>query len=101
MDSNSRDPLSDALARWRVRPVRDPGFRAAVAQRIDAHGTLSWTGWLRGNLVSWSVLAAFAVIAAGWSGRALAESRLEARREAMVVSYLSGLDPRVLAKLQP
>jgi hypothetical protein len=42
-----------------------------------------------------------ALIAAGWGGHVMAQARLDAERDAMVVSYLSGLDPRVLTKLRP
>jgi hypothetical protein len=42
-----------------------------------------------------------ALVVAGWSGHAMAQSRLEAERNAMIVSYLSGLDPRVMTKLRP
>jgi hypothetical protein len=42
-----------------------------------------------------------AVVAAGWGGHAMAQARLDAERNEMVVTYLSGLDPRVLTKLRP
>ncbi len=96
-----RDPLADALAEWRVHPTRDPRFRALVAERLRRTATLTWTEYIRGHVVGWSVAATLALVAAGWGGRAMAQARLEAGREAMVVSYLSGLDPRVITKLQP
>lgn len=101
MDSNSRDPLDDALSRWRVRPARDRNFRDSVWQRIDAAARITWAGYLHGHLLGWSFAATVALVAAGWSGRAIAQARLEADRNAMVVSYLSALDPRVLSKLRP
>ena len=102
MDPNApRDPLSDALQSWSVRPSRHRNFRDAVWQRIDQQARLTWSTYLRGHLVGWSLAAMVALVAAGWSGRAMAQARLDARRDAMVVSYLSGLDPRVLAKLRP
>jgi hypothetical protein len=100
MDSDPNNRLSRALEQWRLRPARDPNFRAAVWQRIDAVANLSWSAWLRNHRLSWSVAAAFALIVAGWGGRTLAETRLNAQRESMVVAYLSELDPRVLTKLQ-
>jgi hypothetical protein len=96
-----RDPLADALAQWRIRPARNPNFRAAVSERINQAARLTWSNYLRGHLVGWSVAAMLALVAAGWGGRAMAQARLDAGREAMVVSYLSGLDPRVITKLRP
>jgi hypothetical protein len=96
-----RDPLADAFAQWRVRPTRNPNFRAAVSERINQAARLTWSNYLRGHLVGWSVAAMLALVAAGWGGRAMAQARLDAGREAMVVSYLSGLDPRVITKLRP
>jgi hypothetical protein len=39
--------------------------------------------------------------AAAFTGRATAQARVRADREAMVVSYLVDLDPRVQAMLKP
>lgn len=102
MDPTSpRDPLADALAQWRVRPARDPSFRGSVSQRINEAARLTWATYIRGHLVGWSVAAMLALVTAGWGGRAIAQARLDAGREAMVVSYLSGLDPRVITKVRP
>ena len=102
MDPNApRDPLSDALHEWRVEPTRDRNFRDAVWRRIDERARMTWSGYIRGHLVGWSVAAMVALVAAGWGGRAMAQARLDADRDAMVVSYLSGLDPRVISKLRP
>jgi hypothetical protein len=102
MHSNTpQDPLSDALHRWRINPARNRNFRDAVWQRIEDNARVTWSGYVRGHLVGWSVTAAMALLAAGWGGHAMAQARLDADRNAMVVSYLSGLDPRVLARLQP
>jgi hypothetical protein len=43
--------------------------------------------------------AGLAMLVAGWTGRSIAQAKLEAGREQMAVSYLIDLDPRVLAKL--
>ena len=101
MPNPPADPLSDALQRWRIQPLTDRNFRDAVWQRIDGRARLTWSAYLHGHLIGWSVTAIVALIAAGWSGHAMAQARLDAERDAMVVSYLSGLDPRVLTKLQP
>jgi hypothetical protein len=96
-----RDSLADALHQWRVQPPRDPNFRASVTQRIDQAVRLTWSSYLRGHLVGWSIAAMLALMVAGWSGQAMAQARLEASRDTMVVSYLSGLDPRIITKVRP
>ena len=101
MPNPSPDPLSDALQRWRIQAVPNRNFRDSVWQRIDRRARLTWSEYLHGHLIGWSVAAIVALIAASWSGHAMAQARLDAERDAMVVSYLSGLDPRVLTKLQP
>src|SRR5688572_18563873 len=100
MHSNEpRDPLARLIQRWRISPARNRNFRDQVWQLIDRDGRLTWSGYVRGHLVGWSVTAMLALIVAGWGGHAMAQARLEAERDAMVVSYLSGLDPRVLTWL--
>ena len=96
-----RDSLADALHQWRVQPPREPNFRASVTQRIDQAVRLTWSSYLRGHLVGWSIATMLALVVAGWSGQAMAQARLDASRDAMVISYLSGLDPRVITKLRP
>ena len=95
------DSLADALKQWRVHPTRDPNFRTSVSQRISQAVRQTWTGYIRGHLVEWSIAAMVALVVAGWSGQAMAQSKLDASRDAMVVSYLSGLDPRIITKLAP
>ena len=97
----SRDPLADTLHQWRVQPARDPNFRSTVTQRIDQAVRLTWSSYIRGHLVGWSIAAMVALVVAGWSGQAMARSRLDASRDAMVITYLSGLDPRIITKLRP
>jgi hypothetical protein len=96
-----RDPLSDTLATWRLDPPADPGFRAAVWERIRAGSQETWAAYVRGHRLGWATLAVFAIGIAGWAGHTAAEAKLEAGRERMVVHYLGNLDPRVLAKLRP
>ncbi|MGH7946198.1 MAG: hypothetical protein ACREH8_24325 [Opitutaceae bacterium] len=102
MHSNEpRDPLADVLQRWRVQPPRTHTFHGAVWQRIDRLAPMNWSSYIRGHLLGWSVTAMLALMVAGWGGHEMAQARLDAERNAMVISYLSGLDPRVLTKLRP
>ncbi len=95
------DTVSRNLPAWRVNPPADPNFRPAVWQRIQARTRSTWAAYMRDRFVGWSVVGTLAVVAAGWTGHSLAQEKLAAEREKMVVSYLGGLDPRVLAKLRP
>lgn len=96
----SNDPLSRTLAAWRVSPVSNPNFRPAVWQRIGAQARESWAGYVRAHALGLSVAALVVVGAASWTGRAAVKAQLNAEREAMVVAYLTNLDPRVQAKLR-
>lgn len=101
MPNSPRDPLPDALHCWRVEPSPDRNFRDAVWRRIDHGVRLTWSSYVHHHLIGWSATAIVALVAAAWGGHAMAQARLDAERDAMVVSYLSGLDPRVLTRLQP
>eukprot|EP01035_Chromulina_nebulosa_P065203 gene65203-89213_t len=47
------DSLSRTLREWRVTPARNPQFRAEVGARIAAAGAVdSWSGYLRGHIVT-------------------------------------------------
>jgi hypothetical protein len=83
MDTPS-DSLSEALRRWKVAPPVDAGFRN-----------------LRTHAAAWVLVTVVMLGAAAFTGRATAEARVRADREAMVVSYLVDLDPRVQAMLKP
>jgi len=101
MDSSPpKDSLSDALRQWRVRPALNPHFRPAVWQRIAQRSRESWAGYVQAHRVSWSIATVVVIGAAGWTGHAAARAKIAADRDAMVVAYLVGLDPRVQAKLQ-
>jgi hypothetical protein len=93
--NTSRDKLSETLRDWRVKPPSDPGFRAAVWRRIGRQGEATWPAYLRAH----TAVLTFGV--AGFAGRAIAQARVQADREAMVVSYLVELDPRAQAVLKP
>ena len=94
------DRLSATLASWRVTPTRDPNFRPVVLERIRQTTRETWAGYVRGHLAAWSITAMVAVAAAGWTGRAFAQAKMESNRERMIVTYLGNLDPRVLAKIR-
>jgi len=95
------DKLTEVLRGWTVRPPVDPGFRPGVWQRIRREPGTSWPAYLRAHLAAWSLVAILALSSAGYAGRALARTHVRADREAMVVSYLVELDPRVQALLKP
>ena len=94
------DSLSEALRQWRVQPPRNPDFRPSVWRRIRQSTSETWAGYLRQHLAAWSLAAAVVVTAAGWGGHAVAQAKLNAERETMVVAYLVELDPRVQAGLR-
>lgn len=97
----SNDPLSSVLAEWRLTPKSNPRFRPAVWQRIQARARESWANYVRAHAVGWSVAAVVVVAAGSWTGHAAVRAKLDAERDAMVVAYLSELDPRVQARLRP
>jgi hypothetical protein len=99
--NTSRDTLSERLRGWRVEPPTDPGFRAAVWGRIGRKGETTWPAYLRAHTAAWAMAAVLTVSVAGFAGRAIAQARVQADREAMVVSYLVDLDPRAQAMLKP
>lgn len=99
---NPSDPndLSRTLAEWRVNPKADPNFRPAVWQHIQQRSRETWGSYVQGHLAGWAVAAVVTVVGATFTGHALAQSKIEAGREEMAVSYLVNLDPRVLANLR-
>jgi hypothetical protein len=97
----TRDPLSETLHGWQVTPPPDPNFRQGVWKRISKQSGVTWPTYLRSHLAAWSMAAAVVVCAAGFTGGALAKSRARADREAIVVTYLVDLDPRVQALFKP
>ena len=98
--NTSPDTLSEILRGWRVKPPVYPGFRAAVWQRIGRPAENSWPAYLRTHTAAWSLAVLLVVGVAGFAGRAVAQARVQADREAIVVSYLVDLDPRVQAVLK-
>lgn len=92
--------LSEVLRSWRVSPPADPNFRHRVWQRLKRQIPASWPAYLRGHSVAWSLAAILTVSAAAVTGHAAAQAKVRADREAMVVTYLVDLDPRVQAVLK-
>lgn len=99
--NTSRDNLSEALKDWRVNPPADPNFRNRVWQRIGSQTRVTWPAYLRAHTAAWSLAAVLAVSVAGFTGSSLARAKARADRDAMVVTYLVELDPRVQAMLKP
>lgn len=101
MDSPDQpDSLSTTLREWRVQPPVQPEFRMAVWGRISrTQDSLAAYIRLHRRMVALAALAVMTL--AGWSGHAAAQAKVAADREAMVVTYLVELDPRVQAKLRP
>lgn len=101
MNSPDPDNLSPLLGEWQLQPRRNPNFRPAVVGRIARLRTQSWATYLQTHLAGWAVAAVLLVAVAGVGGVWAGKARTEKAREAMVVSYLADLDPRVQAKLRP
>lgn len=99
--NTSRDNLSEVLRGWRVTPPADPTFRHSVWQRIGDQTRVTWPVYLRAHPTAWTLAAVLAVSAAGYTGSTLARTQVQADREAMVVTYLTDLDPRVQAMIKP
>ncbi len=95
------DNLSEVLRRWRVKPPAAPNFRHTVWQRIGSPAGVSWAAYLRVHTAAWSLAAVLALGTAGYAGSVMAQARVRADREAIVVTYLVDLDPRVQALLKP
>ena len=97
----SPESLPERLHHWRVVPPADPEFRRRVWQRIGSQTKITWPSYLRAHSAAWSLAAALALTAAGYTGHVAAEARVRADRDALVVTYLVELDPRVQAVLKP
>ena len=95
------ESLSEVLRSWRVKPPADPNFRHSVWQRIGRPTRATWPAYLRAHVAAWSLVAVLTLSAAAYTGHSTARARVRADREAMAVSYLVDLDPRVQALLKP
>ena len=96
-----KNSLSEVLHDWRVAPPADPDFRHRVWQRLNRQIPATWPAYVRGHAVAWMLVTVLTVSAAALTGHATAKARVRADREAMVVTYLVDLDPRVQAVLKP
>ncbi len=95
------DSLSNDLRLWQVSPPPDPGFRAAVWQRIDARRREStWPAFVRTRGTALAVAAIAIVVVSGWTGHSVARSRVQADRSTLAAHYLASLDVRVQAGLR-
>jgi hypothetical protein len=92
-----RDSLSEALHCWKVTPPVDANFRNAVWQRIGRRSQDSWPVYLRSHATTWAAVTVLMLGVAAFTGRSTAHARVRADREALIVSYLADLDPRVQA----
>ena len=99
--NNSHDSLAESLRHWRGSPPADPGFRSRVWQRIERRAGVTWPAYLRMHPAAWSLVAVLTLSAAAYTGSSLAHAHAQADREAIVVTYLVDLDPRVQALLKP
>ncbi len=99
--NTSPDSLPEVLRGWRVKPPADPNFRSAVWLRIGSRNSATWPAYLRAHTAAWSLVAVLVLGTAGYAGTALAQARVRADREAIVVTYLVDLDPRVQAVHRP
>ena len=99
--NSSQNPLSKVLRAWRVAPPVEPNFRDRVWQRIGGQAKVSWRSYLGAHATAWSVAALMVLGAAAYTGHAAASARMRVDRDALVVTYLVDLDPRVQAMLKP
>jgi hypothetical protein len=97
-DSDER--LHDVLGQWRLVPPANPNFRPAVWARIHRDERTTWLEYVRSHAGSLALVAVVTLFASGWVGHAAGRAKMDAARDAMVVSYLVDLDPRVQASLR-
>ncbi len=98
---NPPDSLAEGLRRWRVAPPPVPDFRQQVWQRIGRQTRATWPAYLRAHSAAWSLAAILVLGVAAYTGRIAARAQVHSDREALVVTYLVELDPRVQAVLRP
>lgn len=101
---HSPDPnnhLRQTLRAWSVVPPVHPNFRPAVWARIREQEPSGWVAYARGHAAGLALAAFVTLFASGWAGHSVSRAKLEAARDARIVSYLVELDPRVQAGLRP
>lgn len=94
------DSIDRDLAAWRLVPKAQPNFRPQVWLQIQARSRPTWVAYVGARSGAWCLAAILTITAAGWAGVAAGRARFESQREAMAVSYLVALDPRVQANLR-
>lgn len=91
------DPLSATLRTWRLRPSRQPQFRAEVWARIGAvRGPLSWAQYARAHLRVVAAALALAIVGGALAGRHEARTRVAESSAQLAKVYVSGLDARAM-----
>jgi hypothetical protein len=89
------DSLAQTLRDWRVTPPRDPGFRAAVRERIEAGApVLSWGAFVRRHAAMCAGVVAVAVVIGALAGRDQARTRVASSSRQLAASYVHALDAR-------
>jgi hypothetical protein len=90
-----QEPLSDALASWRIAPRREPQFRALVAARIgSARRAAGWPAFARAHAMLVAGTLALAVIIGALTGREQARTHVAADSGQLATSYVQALDAR-------
>lgn len=94
---NSPDPLSRLLADWRLRPPRDPNFRASVWARITRSQSAPAFGvYVRAHASLVAGALAIAVVLGGLVGRTQARERVSHDRAELARAYVQALDARAM-----
>jgi hypothetical protein len=95
---NSPDPLSRLLADWRLRPPRDPNFRASVWARIGRGQSAPTFGtYLRAHTSLAAGVLAIALVLGGLVGREQARERVSRDRTELARAYVQALDARAMS----
>lgn len=89
--------LSRELADWRVRPPRDPNFRASVWARISRSQSAPAFGiYVRAHASLVAGALAIAVVLGGLVGRTQARERVSHDRAELARAYVQALDARAM-----
>ncbi len=95
--NSPRDSLDELLGAWRVRPSRDPQFRARVRERLRAAPTpASWSGYVRGHAGVIAAVMAVAVVLGAVGGRSQARAHVAADSDRLASAYVQALDARTM-----
>ncbi len=98
-ERNPTDPLSRALAGWRVAPQRNPQFRARVQARLAVgDAELPWSTYARRHLAGVAGALAIALVLGALGGQEIAQARAAAQSARLATTYVQGLDARAMAQ---